>query len=79
VLVPLSGGRGARYQRYDWPSDSLAEWREVASDRLVVVEGVYVLRRELRGYYEHRIWIEADRDVRLRRGLERDGEAARER
>ena len=35
VLVPLSEGRGARYQRYDWPSDTLAEWCEVASDKPV--------------------------------------------
>src|ERR1700722_19472025 len=28
VLVPLSSARAARYQRYDWSEDQLADWQE---------------------------------------------------
>src|SRR5579859_161777 len=40
VLAPLTAGQPARYQRYDWPSDALAEWHDVPHG-LVIVEGVY--------------------------------------
>lgn len=78
VLVPVSHGRSARYERYDWASDRLVEWREVPP-AAVIVEGVYVLRKELIGYYCYRVWVEARPEVRLRRGLERDGDQARDR
>ena len=45
----------------------------------MLVEGNYVIRPELRGYYALRIWVEAPYEVRLRRGLARDGEEARAR
>src|SRR2546429_166299 len=79
VLVPVSGGRGARYQRYDWVKDRLADWREARVGIPIIVEGVYVLRKELVRYYTYRVWVEARRDVLMRLGLKRDGEEARDR
>jgi len=46
---------------------------------MVVIEGVYTLRPELRPLYDVRIWVECPRRLRLARGLARDGEAARAR
>ncbi len=46
---------------------------------VVIVEGNYVIRPELRGYYDLRIWVEAPYDLRLQRGITRDGEQARTR
>lgn len=77
VLLPLSRGEEARYQRYDWGADSMAEWRSVSARGVVVVDGNYSTREELRGLYDFRIWVEAPHAVRLARGLERDGESAR--
>ena len=79
VLVPLSRGEEASYQRYDWNHDRLGDWVSVSGHGTVVVEGVYVLRTELRRYASVSIWVETPRDVRLARGIERDGEAARSR
>ena len=79
VLAPLSRGEDARYQRYDWDSDRLGEWVPVPGQDTVVVEGVYLLREELRRYASVSIWVETPRDARLARGIERDGEAARSR
>lgn len=79
VLAPLSRGKGARYRRYDWTDDQLADWVTVPGGGTVVVEGVYSLRNELRRYASVSIWVETPREVRLARGLERDGEAARSR
>jgi hypothetical protein len=77
VLVPLSAGQTAEYQCYDWAADALAEWQTVPVEPVVLVEGVYVLRRELRSLYDLTVWIECPRTMRLARGLARDGEQAR--
>ena len=79
VMAPLSRGEDARYRRYDWDRDRLGGWASVPSRETVVVEGVYLLRNELRRYASVAIWVETPREVRLARGIERDGEAARSR
>lgn len=77
VLVPARGGSAFTYQRYDWADDSLAEHRAVPAAAPVIVEGVYALSRRLRGYYSYTIYCCADHDLRLQRGVERDGESMR--
>ena len=79
VLAPLSRGEAARYQRYGWDEDRLGGWISLPGQDTVVVEGVYLLRAELRNYASVSIWVETPREVRLARGIERDGEAARSR
>jgi uridine kinase len=79
VLQPLVDGAGARYQRYDWESDELAEWHLISPVGIVIVEGNYSTRGELRDYYDLTIWVDTPQEVRLRRGVERDGEHARAR
>ncbi len=76
ILAPLRAGQPARYQRYDWPSDALAEWHDVPHG-IVIVEGVYSTRVELKEFYHLTVWVECPRPIRLARGIERDGEAAR--
>jgi uridine kinase len=77
VLRPLVAGQAANYQRYDWPSDSLAEWHPIAPGGLVVVEGTYSLYPALRPCYTAAVMVETPREIRLARGIERDGEAMR--
>ena len=79
VLVPLRSGKTAHYTRYDWASDRLAENHEVQPQGIILVEGVYSTRAELRELYDFRIWVECPRELRLSRGLARDGEAGRSR
>lgn len=77
VLTPLSRDEPSRYQRYDWDSDQLAEWRELPVGGTLIVEGVSSMRDELGQYWDIGIWVEAPYDVRLKRGVERDGERMR--
>jgi uridine kinase len=77
VVLPAAAGQAVRYQRYDWDSDSLADRIEVPAHVPIIVEGVYCLQRELRDNYTYTVFCRADRAVRLRRGLDRDGEQAR--
>jgi uridine kinase len=44
---------------------------------VVIIEGVSSARREVAPHLALAIWVHAPRAVRLPRGLERDGEAAR--
>jgi uridine kinase len=73
VAAPLRAGRPAHYQRWNWDADAGAEWHDVAPGRVVVVEGVSATRAEVSVPWAVRVWVEAPRDVRLRRALERDG------
>ena len=77
VLGPHAAGRAARYQRYDWDDDRLAEWHEVRADAIVVLEGVHTSSELLRPYIDYAIWVDCAYEVRLQRGLERDGEGMR--
>jgi uridine kinase len=79
VLQPLAGDEEARYRRYDWDGDQLADWHSIPSGGVVIVEGNYSTRPELRRYYDVTIWVDTPHDVRLHRGVERDGEHARAR
>ncbi len=77
VLRPLVAGQAAAYQRYDWPTDTLAEWHPIPPGGFVVVEGTYSLYPDLRAFYTAAVLVETPRDIRLARGIERDGEAMR--
>ncbi|HLH67988.1 MAG TPA: uridine kinase [Candidatus Dormibacteraeota bacterium] len=74
VLMPLGRDQPARYQRYDWATDSLAEWRMVPVGGILIVEGLYACSRPLAGFYDFRIWVDAPLEVRRSRGPGRDGE-----
>lgn len=71
VLLLLSRGEEARYQRYDWVTDSMAEWHPVSAGGVTIVEGNYSTRAELRDFYGFRIWVQAPHEQRLARGLAR--------
>ncbi|WP_235518641.1 uridine kinase [Cellulomonas sp. Leaf334] len=78
VLEPLRRGVPGRYQRYDWDSGAFAEWVDVPVPDLLVVEGCGSARRDVDPVAVLRVWVEAPDDLRLERGLARDGAEARE-
>ena len=47
VLEPISQNKEGCYQRYDWNIDDLAEWHTVPVGGMVIIEGVYSIRKEL--------------------------------
>ena len=76
ALVPLAAGAPARYQPTRWGKE---ERKPVLIEpaSFVILEGVTASRQAFRPYLAYSIWIETPRDLRLKRGLERDGEHAR--
>ncbi len=74
LVRPLAAGSTARYQRYDWHRERLAEWRTVEPVDLLVLEGVGSGSRGYADVITTLVWVEAPRDVRIARGVERDGQ-----
>ena len=77
VLDPLRTGRPGRYQRWDWATDAGAEWHDVPTGGVVIVEGVSATRQDLSDRWDLTVWVSTPRDLRLERGLARDGDAMR--
>ncbi len=73
VLAPLRAGRAARYRLWDWTRDAWDGWAEVPRCEVLVVEGCGSSAGPARPYVDVRVWLEAERDLRRRRGLDRDG------
>jgi uridine kinase len=77
VVEPLLLGRDLRYQQRDWLNDmmgrGLGEFRDVPFRDIVIFEGIGSARRALERVLTYSIWIDAPDDLRLARGLSRDG------
>ncbi|MFZ4515956.1 MAG: uridine kinase family protein [Acidimicrobiia bacterium] len=78
VLEPLRRGAAATWQTYDWDADCLGPARTTTPQGLLVIEGVSAFRQGLAGFYDASIWVECSYNLRLARGVARDGEAARD-
>ncbi|PHB69200.1 uridine kinase family protein [Bacillus wiedmannii] len=78
VLDSISKGVEGCYKRYDWETDSLAETHNVPAIGIVIIEGVYATRQELAEMYDLKIWVNCPRETRIKRGIARDGEIARD-
>jgi uridine kinase len=77
VLAPIARGEPAHFASYDWSSKQQRGSRMIEPAGIVVIEGVCALHKALRESYAVRVWVEAPYDLRLARGIARDGEAAR--
>jgi hypothetical protein len=71
----LAAGRAGGYRRFDWLQAAYAEWVPVSPVPLLVLEGVGAGSLGVADLVTVLVWIEAPREVRMSRGLERDGEA----
>jgi hypothetical protein len=78
VLGPLRRGRDAAYRVYDWHAGDWAPgWRPLPVPDVLILEGVTSARAEARVELSLGVYLIADRELRLARGIERDGEALR--
>ena len=77
VLQPITRGEPARYHCYDWAAGEFNAWVEVPPPTILIVEGVGSAGGPVDDLGTI-IWVEAPEDVRLERGIARDGAAYRE-
>ncbi len=75
LLGPLADGLPGSYRRFDWERDEYAEVVTVPPVPLLVLEGVGSGSLIVSDLATVLVWVEAEHEVRMRRGLERDGEA----
>jgi uridine kinase len=78
LLRPLAEGRPGTYRRYDWHKQGFAEMVTVSPTSLLVLEGVGSGSSAHADLCTLLVWVAAPSDLRLTRGIERDGEHLRE-
>jgi len=78
LLGPLADGRPSRWTRWDWLADGWAESHPVLPGGVLVLEGVGSWSPAIAGLVGVLVWVEAGPEVRLDRGIARDGEGMRE-
>ena len=69
VLAPLTSGQDAQYRRYDWPSHRIApgERHRVPHSGFVIVEGMFVVRPQLEGFYDLTVFVDTPLETCLER------------
>jgi uridine kinase len=77
ILAPIARGERAAYRVWDWDHERFAGRKSVPATHLLLVDGVGSGAGPNADLASVLIWLEADRDVRFRRGIERDGESYR--
>lgn len=75
LLRPLAAGEPGSYRRYDWHAGAFAETVSVPPVPLLVLEGVASGSSAHADLITTLVWISAPHDLRMRRGIERDGDA----
>jgi uridine kinase len=74
VLLPLADGLPGAFFRYDWDAERFGDVAtEVPVPEVLIVEGCGSCPRDVDAWTTLRVWVEAPADVRLQRGLARDG------
>ena len=77
LLRPLATGHPGRWTRWDWYADGWAERHEVPPAPLLVLEGTGSWSPLVADLVTVLVWVEAPSQVRLDRGMARDGEHLR--
>lgn len=77
VLRPLAADRASSWRRWDWHASQWAETNPVEPAPLLVIDGVGCAASAYDDLITTLVWIEAAPDVRLARGLARDGDHMR--
>lgn len=78
LLVGWAAGLVGMHPRYDWVAGRFAQWVSVPGAPVVILEGCASASARLRAMASLVVWVQAPADVRLQRGLARDGDATAE-
>lgn len=77
LLVPLGPGGSRKYRRvvFDYRSDSEVStpFETAPEDAVLLFDGIFLLRPELRAYWDFTVFVEAPFEVTVPRAAQRDG------
>jgi uridine kinase len=79
MVEPLAEGREGSYEHFDWQYHRYDHSIAVPPAPWLVVEGVGSGSLSIAAYTTVLVWVEVDDELRLGRGMSRDGEEVRER
>ena len=74
LLVPLRAGRPGRTRTWDWADGTWGGHLDVPPGPVLLLEGCGAADEVLAKWAVLLVWVEAERGLRRRRGLARDGE-----
>jgi len=78
ILDATKNNEAITYQLYDFEAGTLSgNIIEIPQRATVIVEGVWSMQSAFVDMYDYCIWLEAPSDIRLERGVSRDGEEFR--
>lgn len=74
----MGGSTGFVTEDFDWRRDTQVEprWITGPQDAILIIDGVFLNRPELRGLWNYSLWIDAPPTVAAERLLARDGEGS---
>jgi uridine kinase len=75
LLVGWRAGLPGTHPRFDWAQGRYAEWVTVPAAPIVILEGCASGSARIRHRSSLVVWVEAPAELRLERGVERDGAA----
>lgn len=75
LLDPWRVGLPGRHLRFDWHGARYVEWVDVPAAPVVILEGCGSASAQVRPSASLVIWVQASQELRLERGLARDGAA----
>lgn len=74
MLQERSRGEDTHWQRFDWVTESLAEWHSVDAREPLVIEGCGSSPTGAQELAQVRLWLDAPEALRKKRALSRTGE-----
>jgi len=77
VIMPLALGDTGAFRMWDWFLNRRSHVIAVPPRQFLVIEGVGVASRKAREFASLVVYVDAPAEVRLKRGIERDGEHMR--
>jgi uridine kinase len=75
LLIGWDAGLPGMHPRFDWALGRYAEWVTVPAAPVVVLEGCGSGSARIRERASLVVWVEAPAELRLQRGVQRDGQA----
>lgn len=73
ALRPLSEGQSGQIRLWDWHNDALAGMQTIRPAATIVIEGCGISTDESRLLADVVLWVDASRETRMSRIVERDG------
>jgi uridine kinase len=78
LVTPFRAGKSFATAVFDHTTDSVVDHRQAANsqDTILIVDGIFLHRPELRGLWNYSIWLDVPAEEAARRLVLRDGDSA---